>query len=59
MDIKQAIAILDFKLAQRGGLMLEMLTEMLDDLEADALSNRDAAALRVFLREGRKLFAPV
>lgn len=59
MDITQAIEILNAKLAQRGGLMLELVTEMMDDLEADELSNKDAAALRVFMRDMRKLLAPV
>jgi len=58
MDIKQAIEILNDKRAVYGMSLLDMaivIKEMLDNGELD---NREAAAIRVFMREGRKLFAP-
>ena len=59
MNITQAIEILEARLARQGGLMLEMVTEMMDELERDELDNRNAAALRVFMRDMGRLLAPV
>jgi hypothetical protein len=38
--------------------LLDMAIVMKEQLANDELDNRDAAAIRVFLREGRALFAP-
>jgi hypothetical protein len=58
MDITTAINIIDAKREAYGLGFLEMLTEMEEMLAADELDNREAVAFRVFMREGRKLFAP-
>jgi len=58
MDITTAIEIIDDMRAERGLLFLDMLIEMADRLQNDELDNRSAAAYRVFMREGQKLFAP-
>ena len=58
MDIKQAIQILNDKRAVYGMSLLDMAIVMKEMLANDELDNKDAAAIRVFLREGRKLFAP-
>ena len=60
MDIKQAIQILNDKRAVYGMSLLDMaivMKEMLDN--GELMDNKEAIAIRVFLREGRKLFAPV
>ena len=60
MDIKQAIQILNDKRAVYGMSLLDMaivMKEMLDN--GELMDNKDAAAIRCFLREGRQLFAPV
>ena len=59
MDIKQAIQIINDKRAVYGMSLLDMAIVMKEMLDNDELDNKDAAAIRVFLREGRKLFAPV
>jgi hypothetical protein len=59
MDIKQAIQIIEDKRAMYGMSLLDMVIVMKEMLDGDELDNREAVALRVFLREGRKLFAPV
>jgi len=58
MDITTAINIIDNKREAYGLGFLEMLIEMEEMLAADELDNREAVAFRVFMREGRKLFAP-
>ena len=59
MDIKQAIQILNDKRAVYGMSLLDMAIVMKELLDSDELDSKDAAAIRVFLREGRQLFAPV
>ena len=58
MDIKTAIKIIDDKREIYGMLFLDMLLVMEEMLANDELANREAVAFRVFMREGRKLFAP-
>ena len=58
MDITTAIKIIDDKREIYGLGFLEMLIEMEEMLATDELDNREAVAFRVFMREGRKLFAP-
>ena len=58
MDINQAIKIIDDKREIYGMTFLDMLLVMEEMLANDELDNREAAAFRVFMREGRKLFAP-
>ena len=59
MNIKTAIEILNDKRAVYGMSLLDMAIVMKEMLDNDELDNKEAAAIRVFLREGRKLFAPV
>ncbi len=58
MDIKLAIKIIDDKRSIYGMTLLDMAIVMKEQLANDELDNREAAAIRVFLREGRKLLAP-
>jgi hypothetical protein len=58
MDITTAINIIDNKRELYGMTFLDMLLVMEEMLAADELDNREAVAFRVFMREGRKLFAP-
>jgi hypothetical protein len=58
MDITTAIKIIDDKRELYGMTFLDMLLVMEEMLANDELDNREAAAFRVFMREGRKLFAP-
>jgi hypothetical protein len=58
MDIKQAIKIIDDKRAVYGMTLLDMAIVMKEQLANDELDNREAAAIRTFLREGQKMFAP-
>ena len=58
MDIKTAINIIDDKREIYGMTFLDMLLVMEEMLANDELDNREAVAFRVFMREGRKLFAP-
>jgi hypothetical protein len=58
MDITTAINIIDDKRELYGMTFLDMLLVMEEMLANDELDNREAAAFRVFMREGRKLFAP-
>jgi hypothetical protein len=58
MDITTAINIIDNKREAYGLGFLEMLIEMEEMLANDELDNREAVAFRVFMSEGRKLFAP-
>ena len=57
MEIAAAIEIIDDKRAEYGLGFLEMLIEMGTMLANDELSDRETVAYRVFMREGRKLFA--
>jgi hypothetical protein len=59
MDIKQAIKIIEDKRAVYGMSLLDMVIVMKEQLDNDELDNREAAAVRTFMREGRKMFAPV
>jgi hypothetical protein len=58
MDITTAIKIIDDKRELYGMTFLDMLLVMEEMLANDELDNREAVAFRVFMREGRKLFAP-
>jgi hypothetical protein len=58
MDITTAINIIDDKRELYGMTFLDMLLVMEEMLANDELDNREAVAFRVFMREGRKLFAP-
>ena len=58
MDIKTAIKIINDKRAIYGMSLLDMAIVLKEQLANDELDNREAAAIRVFLREGRALFAP-
>jgi hypothetical protein len=58
MDITTAINIIDDKREIYGMTFLDMLLVMEEMLAADELDNREAVAFRVFMREGRKMFAP-
>lgn len=59
MDLKQAIRIIQDRADIYGMSFLDTAIVMKELLEADELFNREAVAIRVFMREGRKLFAPV
>lgn len=59
MDIKTAIQIINDKRAVYGMSLLDMAIVLKEMLDNDELDNREAAAIRVFMREGRFLFAPV
>jgi hypothetical protein len=58
MDIKTAIQIINDKRAVYGMSLLDMAIVLKEMLDNDELDNREAAAIRVFMREGRALFAP-
>ncbi len=58
MNITNAIEIIDDMRAERGLLFLDMLIEMQGMRANDELSDRELLALRVFMNEGQKLFAP-
>ena len=58
MDIKTAIQIINDKRAVYGMSLLDMAIVLKEMLDNDELDNREAAAIRVFMREGRFLFAP-
>tara|TARA_R110000868_G_scaffold17682_2_gene77372 strand:+ start:392 stop:628 length:237 start_codon:yes stop_codon:yes gene_type:complete len=59
MDIKQAIQIIEDKRAMYGMSLLDMVIVMNELSDNDELDNREAVALRVFMQDMRKLFAPV
>lgn len=59
MDITTAIQIINDRRAIYGMTLLDMVCVLLEQLRNDELDNRDAAAIRCFLREGRAMFAPV
>ena len=58
MEFKQALKIIEDKRTVYGMSLLDMAIVMKEQLANDELDNSEAAAIRVFLREGRKLFAP-
>ena len=58
MDIKLAIKIINDKREIYGMSLLDMAIVLKAKLDKGELDNREAAAIRVFLREGRALFAP-
>jgi len=59
MDIKTAIKIINDKRAVYGMSLLDMVIVLKEMLDNDELDNREAAAIRVFMREGQKMFAPI
>ena len=58
MHIKLAIKIINDKREIYGMSLLDMAIVLKAKLDKGELDNREAAAIRVFLREGRALFAP-
>lgn len=58
MDFKTALKIINDKRDIYGMTLLDMAIVMKEQLANDELDNREAAAIRVFLREGRVMFAP-
>ena len=59
MEFKQALKIIEDKRSIYGMSLLDMAIVMKEQLENGELDEREATATRVFLREGRKLFAPI
>ena len=59
MDITTAIQIINDRREIYGMSLLDTVIVMREMLDNDELDNREAVALRVFMREGRALFAPV
>jgi hypothetical protein len=59
MEFKEALKIIEAKRKIYGMSLLDMAIVLKEQLENDELDNREAAATRAFLREGRKLFAPI
>jgi len=59
MDITTAIQIINDRCDIYGMSLLDTVIVMRELLDNDELDNREAAALRVFMREGRAMFAPV
>lgn len=58
MTFKEGLKIIEDKRAIYGMTLLDMAIVMKEQLANDELDNREAAAIRVFLREGRAMFAP-
>lgn len=58
MTIKEAIKIINDKREIYGMSLLDMAIVMKEQLATNELDNREAAAIRTFLREGQKMFAP-
>jgi hypothetical protein len=58
MDITTAIQIINDRCDIYGMSLLDTVIVMRELLDNDELDNREAAALRVFMREGRAMFAP-
>ena len=58
MTFKEGLKIIEDRRAIYGMTLLDMAIVMKEQLANDELDNREAAAIRVFLREGRVLFAP-
>lgn len=59
MQFKEALKIINDKRAIYGMSLLDMAIVMKEQLDYDELDTKEADAIRVFLREGRVLFAPV
>lgn len=59
MDITTAIQIINDRRDIYGMSLLDTVIVMREMLDNDELDNREAVALRVFMREGRAMFAPV
>jgi hypothetical protein len=58
MTFKEGLKIIEDKRAVYGMTLLDMAIVMKEQLANDELDVREAAAIRVFLREGRVMFAP-
>ena len=58
MDITTAIQIINDRREIYGMSLLDTVIAMREMLDNDELDNREAVALRVFMREGRAMFAP-
>ncbi len=58
MDITTAIQIINNRRDIYGMSLLDTVIVMREMLDNDELDNREAVALRVFMREGRAMFAP-
>lgn len=58
MTFKEGLKIINDKRAVYGMSLLDMAIVMKEQLANDELDSREAAAIRVFLREGRVMFAP-
>jgi hypothetical protein len=58
MDITTAIQIINDRRDIYGMSLLDTVIVMKELLDNDELDNREAVALRVFMREGRAMFAP-
>lgn len=58
MDITTAIQIINDRREIYGMSLLDTVIVMRELLDNDELDNREAVALRVFMREGRAMFAP-
>lgn len=58
MDITTAIQIINDRCEIYGMSLLDTVIVMREMLDNDELDNREAVALRVFMREGRAMFAP-
>jgi hypothetical protein len=58
MDITTAIQIINDRCEIYGMSLLDTVIVMRELLDNDELDNREAVALRVFMREGRAMFAP-
>jgi hypothetical protein len=58
MNITTAIQIINDRCEIYGMSLLDTVIVMRELLDNDELDNREAVALRVFMREGRAMFAP-
>jgi hypothetical protein len=58
MNITTAIQIINDRREIYGMSLLDTVIVMREMLDNDELDNREAVALRVFMREGRAMFAP-
>jgi hypothetical protein len=58
MNITTAIQIINDRCEIYGMSLLDTVIVMREMLDNDELDNREAVALRVFMREGRAMFAP-
>lgn len=58
MNITTAIQIINDRREIYGMSLLDTVIVMKELLDNDELDNREAVALRVFMREGRAMFAP-